>query len=175
VRQEKALPHHPRPKKKAKVETLATIHEDKEWDLSVYDDEDALEKLVEDTVKELKKRPNPTHFSARKSVLVGLDDDDNTTKTCGVNLFVDGFQYSLPMAWLQSMNEYPLESGHTVFAPYPFWNMACNMAEDQEVDPLVRKTITKTLGLDQDPTPLHPCINEEELFITPCSTKNKNN
>jgi hypothetical protein len=151
-----------KPKRKPRKQAIPSASTPSTAPAELPMDDPDLVVLVEDTLRELRRNQAPVQFKAVKSADVV---EGNQTQTCGVVLHVDGVYYSLPMEFLQSMNQYHLSDGKILFAPYPFWRTLNYVFEDMEDDEEVKKYLAKVYGLGKNPT--HPCLHESCMIPVP--------
>lgn len=100
-----------------------------------------------------------------KKIVVDLGER-NMSRTVAVSLLVDGRQFLLPLDFMQMMNEYELDDGEILYAPFPLWEAAGRVAEDREEDlpSNVVKAVQKKTNLPTG-SPEHPCPLEKEMCI----------
>ena len=101
-----------------------------------------------------------------KKIVVGLGER-NMNRTVAIALTVDSEQFCLPTDFLKKgMNKYELESGDILYAPYPLWESAAEVAQDKDEE-IPEDMVKKLQKRTELPTggPTHPCPDECEKII----------
>lgn len=101
-----------------------------------------------------------------KKVVVDMGER-NLSRTVAVTLVVDDKMFLLPLEFMQTMNKYELEGGENMYAPYPLWEYASMVADDQDEDlpEHMVKTLQKKTNLPKG-SPTHPCPGEKTMSIS---------